>query len=270
MDAINTFNSTLSITVLPVLGNHDAQFVDQEWFVGRSDPFLQQVAHLWSPWLTSLHVMDEFSSAGYYNVVLNTTQWIVLNSLWYDPNNLITHTEQDPGDQYAWLVDVLSNFIDVNVLTINILTHIPPSAETVQLNIILCRFAYKINAIFAAHTHHDHFRLLKCNCDKHNTTIPIYISPSMQTSYHLPSLRIYNIDLKSVMYTQYHLPINQTDLVPSYRLRDYNVQNMQDLYSDLQHNNTAMQLYHRWYSPINNDYCDVKCSLQYLSDILIV
>lgn len=298
------YDLNINTTVVPVLGNHDARFVDQEWETGS--PFLQTVSKLWTPWLQALSSTFEtnsislsdssassllpatplqtFSYAGYYCTTINGRVWIVLNSLWYDPNNFVTRIAHDPGQQWVFLDTVLQQMPGGAKAFIAL--HIPPSTDTIQLNEILCRHVSKIERIFAGHTHHDQFRLLQCAGNLDDTEdksddrsgIPIFIAPSMQTSHHLPSIRLYTTQT----FLQYHLPFNESNLVSSYNLKDYfntgktnqtfnalTFQAMQKMYHSLCTNNTALQMYNTWFNPINSRYCDASCANDLLNDILI-
>lgn len=278
-----------AIQVIPVLGNHDAWFVDQEWNPGSI--FLHEIADLWKPWFDKWNSTEfdsnklnklknspafvSFREFGYYSAIVNNQAWIVLNSLWYDANNLVTKTHIDPGYQYQWLLNEL-NFANTPV---NLAMHIPPSTDTPTLNGILCKFQSKINLIFAGHTHHDHFRLLSCNSkhkDNNDSVTQILIAPSLQTSHHLPSVRIFQDQplqpsRVSFDYEQYHLGVNSTIFERTYQFQSaYNVTNAVFLYDQLQIRGDNLQLFYSFYDPITSGYCDPNCQVNLLDDIIII
>ncbi len=262
----NLVNHYIKTPILPVLGNHDAFIVDQEWSINST--YLHKIADLWRPWLSE-EEYNSFRVYGYYTRFdFFNYDWIVLNSLWYDDNNLSPLNKSMSEMQYTWLNNTLFNYNQTKQT--NILLHIPINPEYTRLKEIICMYSHKINYIYAGHTHHDHFKLVTCESglinpiinknNPNNKTIPILISPSVQTSYHLPSIRQY---LSFTDYIQWHLPINATEYVKSYQFSEmysYDTREIQLVRDKINSDNTTFQEYCKWYNPGGKTNCADKSS----------
>ncbi|XP_025932146.1 acid sphingomyelinase-like phosphodiesterase 3b isoform X2 [Apteryx rowi] len=154
------------------MGNHD--FHPKNQFPGKEHRIYNQTAELWRSWLNDTSV-PLFRAGAFYSEKLpspNTRgRMIVLNTnLYYDQNNQ-TAAEEDPGGQFQWLEETLTNASKAEEM-VYIAGHIPPgffekkrSKPWFQSNFnerylkIVQKHHRVIAAQFFGHHHTDSFRM---------------------------------------------------------------------------------------------------------------
>uniref|UniRef100_A0A8C3BVF8 Acid sphingomyelinase-like phosphodiesterase n=1 Tax=Cairina moschata TaxID=8855 RepID=A0A8C3BVF8_CAIMO len=112
--------------VYAAMGNHD--FHPKNQFPGKGHRIYNQTAEMWRPWLNEASI-PLFRAGAFYSEKLpspNTRgRMIVLNTnLYYDQNNE-TAGEEDPGGQFQWLEETLTNASKAEEM-VYIVGHIPP------------------------------------------------------------------------------------------------------------------------------------------------
>nr|XP_025958290.1 acid sphingomyelinase-like phosphodiesterase 3b isoform X1 [Dromaius novaehollandiae] len=112
--------------VYAVMGNHD--FHPKNQLPGKEHRIYNQTAELWRSWLNDASV-PLFRAGAFYSEKLpspNTRgRMIVLNTnLYYDQNNE-TADEEDPGGQFQWLEETLTNASKAEEM-VYIAGHVPP------------------------------------------------------------------------------------------------------------------------------------------------
>ncbi|KAM5322050.1 acid sphingomyelinase-like phosphodiesterase 3b [Glossophaga mutica] len=112
--------------VYAALGNHD--FHPKNQLPAGSNNIYNRVAELWRPWLSNESVAL-FKEGAFYTETLpgprRTGRVVVLNTNLYYSNNEQTANMADPGQQFQWLEDVLSNSSRAGE-RVYIVGHVPP------------------------------------------------------------------------------------------------------------------------------------------------
>ncbi|XP_015738978.1 acid sphingomyelinase-like phosphodiesterase 3b [Coturnix japonica] len=112
--------------VFAAMGNHD--FHPKNQFPGKENRIYNQTAELWRSWLNEASI-PLFRAGAFYSEKLpspNTRgRMIVLNTnLYYDQNSQ-TAGEEDPGGQFQWLEETLTNASKAEEM-VYIVGHVPP------------------------------------------------------------------------------------------------------------------------------------------------
>ncbi|KFV08268.1 Acid sphingomyelinase-like phosphodiesterase 3b, partial [Tauraco erythrolophus] len=112
--------------VYAAMGNHD--FHPKNQFPGKEHRIYNRTAELWRPWLNDTSI-PLFRAGAFYSEKLPSPstrgRMVVLNTnLYYDQNNE-TAGEEDPGGQFQWLEETLTNASRANEM-VYIVGHIPP------------------------------------------------------------------------------------------------------------------------------------------------
>ncbi|KAM7083518.1 acid sphingomyelinase-like phosphodiesterase 3b isoform 2-T3 [Ciconia maguari] len=112
--------------VYAAMGNHD--FHPKNQFPGKEHRIYNQTAELWRPWLNDASV-PLFRAGAFYSEKLPSPRtrgrMVVLNTnLYYDQNDE-TAGEEDPGGQFQWLEETLTNASRADEM-VYIVGHIPP------------------------------------------------------------------------------------------------------------------------------------------------
>ncbi|GJQ73032.1 hypothetical protein Trydic_g1666 [Trypoxylus dichotomus] len=203
-----------SISVYPVLGNHEAHPCNYYSPENVSDAVSSQwlydyVADDWSKWLpedTKLTIRN----GGFYTVLVRKGFRIIgINSnLCYTDNIWLFFDDVDPHGQLQWLVDTLAE-AEKNGEVVHLLAHVPPGSlecwhpwdnEFVR---IVNRFSHVIKAQFNGHTHTDEIRIF-LNDNKDNAVNVAYNGASFTTFVGMnPNYRLYDTDSKSFEVTDY-------------------------------------------------------------------
>ncbi|XP_021016554.1 acid sphingomyelinase-like phosphodiesterase 3b [Mus caroli] len=112
--------------VFAALGNHD--FHPKNQFPAQSNHIYNQVAELWRPWLSN-ESYALFKRGAFYSEKLpgpsRAGRVVVLNTNLYYSNNEQTAGMADPGQQFQWLGDVLSNASRDGEM-VYVIGHVPP------------------------------------------------------------------------------------------------------------------------------------------------
>ncbi|XP_031234800.1 acid sphingomyelinase-like phosphodiesterase 3b [Mastomys coucha] len=112
--------------VYAALGNHD--FHPKNQFPAQSNNIYNQVAELWRSWLSN-ESYALFKRGAFYSEKLpgpgRAGRVVVLNTNLYYTNNEQTAGMADPGEQFQWLGDVLSNASRHGEM-VYIIGHVPP------------------------------------------------------------------------------------------------------------------------------------------------
>ncbi|KAM6239682.1 acid sphingomyelinase-like phosphodiesterase 3b [Porphyrio hochstetteri] len=112
--------------VYAAMGNHD--FHPKNQFPGREHRIYNRTAELWRPWLKDTSI-PLFRAGAFYTETLPSPSLrgrvVVLNTnLYYDQNDL-TAGEEDPGGQFQWLEETLTNASQADEM-VYIVGHVPP------------------------------------------------------------------------------------------------------------------------------------------------
>ncbi|NXS14334.1 ASM3B phosphodiesterase, partial [Neodrepanis coruscans] len=112
--------------VYAAMGNHD--FHPKNQFPGKKHRIYNQTVELWRPWLSDAS-LPLFRAGAFYSEKLpgpvTRGRMVVLNTnLYYDQNNE-TAGEEDPGGQFQWLEETLTNASRTDEM-VYIVGHIPP------------------------------------------------------------------------------------------------------------------------------------------------
>ncbi|XP_054547154.1 acid sphingomyelinase-like phosphodiesterase 3b, partial [Talpa occidentalis] len=112
--------------VYAALGNHD--FHPKNQFPPKSNNIYNRVAEMWRPWLSNESVAL-FKKGAFYSEKLSgpgrAGRIVVLNTNLYYSNNEQTDGMVDPGWQFQWLEDVLTNASQDKEM-VYIIGHVPP------------------------------------------------------------------------------------------------------------------------------------------------
>ncbi|KAM6216972.1 acid sphingomyelinase-like phosphodiesterase 3b [Rhynchocyon petersi] len=158
--------------VYAALGNHD--FHPKNQFPAGSNTIYNQVAEMWRPWLTNESIAL-FKEGAFYSEKLpginRVGRIVVLNTNLYYSNNEQTAGMADPGQQFQWLEDVLTNASQAREM-VYIIGHVPPGFFEKTRNKAWFRQAFNerylevvrkhhrvIAGQFFGHHHTDSFRL---------------------------------------------------------------------------------------------------------------
>lgn len=112
--------------VYAALGNHD--FHPKNQFPAESNSIYNRVAELWRPWLSN-ESFALFKEGAFYSEKLpgpsRAGRVVVLNTNLYYSSNQQTASMADPGQQFQWLGEVLSNASRDGEM-VYIIGHVPP------------------------------------------------------------------------------------------------------------------------------------------------
>ncbi|NXJ92853.1 ASM3B phosphodiesterase, partial [Corythaixoides concolor] len=162
--------------VYAAMGNHD--FHPKNQFPGKEHRIYNRTAELWRPWLNDTSI-PLFRAGAFYSEKLPSPstrgRMVVLNTnLYYDQNNE-TADEEDPGGQFQWLEETLTNASRANE-TVYVVGHIPPGFFEKKRSKPWFRSGFNerylkivqehhrvIAAQFFGHHHTDSFRMFYCN-----------------------------------------------------------------------------------------------------------
>ena len=279
------------VPVLACLGNHDAWPIDQLWPNLTSQIYLPQVAKMWSAWLTDENVKT-FSEGGYYSQLLAPGQRVmVMNSLFFDKNNLALCGDANQTDfagQWGWMVSTLDTARQNNE-KVWIVGHIPPgSSESIfwfsaLFQTLVAEYQDVISSQFWGHSHLDEVRFMR---DLGGNVVSLaYIAPSLMPDNHYPAVRryLYNKTTGVILdYEQYWLNFTAQLDSPSvflnyslgysakdaYQMQDLTVSAWADLDSRFRQNRTLLQRYYAFNKPnTTRQICDAECELDLLCDI---
>lgn len=276
--------------IIPIRGNHDSCPIDQQW--KANETLSENIAKLWKPWFDDFDddntAYNTFKSYGYYTLqIVEGVYVIAIDTLWNDKNNIITHYETDPGNQYAWLEKTLSDY-ERRDADVWVLMHIPLGSgemsnnASLKLQSMFARYNDTIKYIFAGHTHNDHFKFIRDD----NNTIAGYlmIDASMESDHRNPSFRRYFYDretFKILDYEQYVLNFtNQLEndefvgfdlsyvFTKQYNVPDVSLSSYLSLDEKLAINESMFSAYYHNYTPLETyPICEDECRKNLLCEI---
>ncbi|NXT23684.1 ASM3B phosphodiesterase, partial [Syrrhaptes paradoxus] len=112
--------------VYAAMGNHD--FHPKSQLPGRAHRMYNATAELWRPWLDDSSI-PLFRAGAFYSEKLPSPgtrgRMVVLNTNLYYDQNRETADEEDPGGQFQWLEETLTNASRANEM-VYIVGHVPP------------------------------------------------------------------------------------------------------------------------------------------------
>ncbi|NXT58850.1 ASM3B phosphodiesterase, partial [Pluvianellus socialis] len=112
--------------VYAAMGNHD--FHPKNQFPGKAHRIYNRTAELWRPWLNDTSV-PLFRAGAFYSEKLpiprTRGRMVVLNTNLYYDQNVQTAGEEDPGGQFQWLEETLTNASRADEM-VYIVGHVPP------------------------------------------------------------------------------------------------------------------------------------------------
>ncbi|NWQ67717.1 ASM3B phosphodiesterase, partial [Neopipo cinnamomea] len=162
--------------VYAAMGNHD--FHPKNQFPGKEHRIYNQTAELWRPWLSDAS-LPVFRAGAFYSEKLPSPgtrgRIVVLNTnLYYDQNDE-TAAEEDPGGQFQWLEETLTNASRADEM-VYIVGHVPPGFFEKKRGKAWFRRGFNerylgivqkhhrvIAAQFFGHHHTDSFRMFYSN-----------------------------------------------------------------------------------------------------------
>lgn len=212
--------------ILPVLGNHDAPFVDQfDSQLEDHRKFLEAVCKKWN-WIKDPNLC-KYGFYAFEHHSLPNTKVLGLNSVIWEEDNIIGLLSNDSKVQWEWMVGQLKDSQARNQ-HVWLHMHIPPGSSYVEdinealepliSNLTLSDGSPVVSAVFTGHTHHSEFRVLKNS--RGEVTNIVWSAPSVVPSGHYPGYRVYEASekLELLGYSDPHLRSPQ---VPSIELLDY-------------------------------------------------
>jgi len=223
-----------STAIFPSLGNHDT--VPVNLFDPNNATYISQlhaIGSLWSKWLTP-DALKQFLVAGYYTMSFSSSLRIVsLNTnLWSTLNTLISPQDPDPGQQLAWLEQVLINATLHNEKVL-LLGHVPPGGPEICLGSffnyypqvndrfidLLLEYKGVVAGSFFGHLHADLFSLVNSQCSSKararstaSTAPPlpddnqgeIWAAPAVVPNPYNSAVRLWMYDVNTGNLTNYH------------------------------------------------------------------
>ncbi|NXX80832.1 ASM3B phosphodiesterase, partial [Urocolius indicus] len=225
--------------VYAAMGNHD--FHPKNQFPGKEHRIYNQTAELWRPWLSDASVAL-FRAGAFYSEKLPSPSTrgriVVLNTnLYYDQNDE-TVSEEDPGGQFQWLEETLTNASKAGEM-VYIVGHVPPgffekkrgkawfrSGSNQRYLELVQRHHRVIAAQFYGHHHTDSFRMFY-----NHTGSPINVMflapgvtpwkttlPGVKNGANNPGIRVIHYDpdtLQVLDMVTYYLNLTQANLMAS-------------------------------------------------------
>ncbi|ELT99701.1 hypothetical protein CAPTEDRAFT_165421 [Capitella teleta] len=197
--------------VYPLLGNHD--YHPRNQLPGKTNNIYESLATMWQDWLNeggrNPEVLETFRKGGYYTKIMveldEKIRALVLNTNLYYLANEATDGIDDPGEQFAWMEEVLQGATQEDE-KVHVFVHIPPgtdfrSQQNSRFNRLIVKYADVILGIYAGHHHFDSFRIYY---DEQNAepVAGMFISPSVSplkgylddSIPHNPAIRKYIFD----------------------------------------------------------------------------
>jgi sphingomyelin phosphodiesterase len=208
------------------IGNHESFPVDNYDHLSNRDAwFFQNMSQSFSGLITQAAEADMLKH-GYYaqRIPERNLKIVSLLGASYDSLNFFNFARDfDPLGQLKWLEQELARSEALNEDVI-IVSHIPVGGDfTIAQwndvhNALIERYQNSIAAVFAAHTHLDHFKFYEAQGAAERLTAVNLIAPSLTTMHDLhPSFRVYHIDVETnqvVDYDQYRLDLDKWNKSP--------------------------------------------------------
>ncbi|XP_042636210.1 acid sphingomyelinase-like phosphodiesterase 3b [Orycteropus afer afer] len=140
--------------VYAALGNHD--FHPKSQLPAGSNRIYDRIAELWSPWLSNESIALFKEGAFYSEKLLGPSRAgriVVLNTNLYYTNNGQTAGMADPGQQFQWLENVLTNASQAGEM-VYIIGHVPPGFFEKTRNKAWFRQAFNERYLDVVQKHH--------------------------------------------------------------------------------------------------------------------
>ncbi|KFZ56121.1 Acid sphingomyelinase-like phosphodiesterase 3b, partial [Podiceps cristatus] len=227
--------------VYAAMGNHD--FHPKNQFPGKEHVIYNRTAELWRPWLSDASTLL-FRAGAFYSEKLPSPRTrgrvVVLNTnLYYDQNDK-TAGEEDPGGQFQWLEETLTNASRADEM-VYVVGHIPPgffekkrgkpwfrSGFNERYLKIVQKHHRVIAAQFFGHHHTDSFRMFYSD-----TGSPINVMflapgvtpwkttlPGVNNGANNPGIRVISYDpdtLQVLDMVTYYLNLTRANMMASMR-----------------------------------------------------
>ena len=247
-----------------MLGNHDIFPIDQTLPIVSAHFY----RHLERSWKTT---QSSFLEGGYYRVDINEELcFLVVNSIYYDPNNFSGGLTNQKSEQFAWLDRQLQNCRESKKKSW-ILNHEPPQDGyySTQLKNIISKYKDDIVHQFYGHRHRDQFLLFSSLSGEFVGSG--FLAPSFMPDKHDPAFRIYHSNQTHIHdYDQYTL--NLTNVIQKNNFKytklysfskeygnEPSTKTFIELYRNIQRNaTTRKQFCKRYNMDENNDNCSVQ------------
>lgn len=204
------------VQVIPAIGNHDTWPIDQMAAPPKNAYILNNISNMWrgKNWIPA-NQQKLFNYGGYYRLDLtNNVSALVLNTLYYDRDNLEIIGQTNIANQNTWLQNELHSALENN-RKVWLIGHIFPGAPealdsyTLWMKNIVCNYSNVIVNQFWGHTHTDQFKIYNCS---NNIKSHLYIAPSIVPDKHNPSVRFYQYNRNTfelINYEQYWLNLTR-------------------------------------------------------------
>ena len=252
--------------IINVLGNHDTYPIDQT-FPLLETYIYRELDNIWNLSNISSNP-DDFRRGGFYLYEPKESPlcMLVINSIYYDDNNLIhILKEYDVNQQFDWLEVQLSN-CKAKGKKVWIMNHEPPTSLFYKSTFmkLMDKFQDTILHQFYGHRHIDQFILFK---KKEKVIGSGFLSPSFMPDHHDPCFRVYAYNGTHIHdYTQYCanlrkvIETNQLTYEIKYRFSDvYGQSPTTDSYgkvfNQLKTNDTLFQIFCDLYNVQENSHC---------------
>ncbi|NXD84945.1 ASM3B phosphodiesterase, partial [Halcyon senegalensis] len=231
--------------VYAAMGNHD--FHPKNQFPGKEHRIYNQTAELWRPWLTDASAAL-FRAGAFYSEKLPSPRtrgrMVVLNTNLYYDQNEETAGEEDPGGQFQWLEETLTNASRADEM-VYIVGHVPPgffekkrgkpwfrSGFNQRYLTIVQKHHRVIAAQFFGHHHTDSFRMFYSD-----TGSPINVMflapgvtpwkttlPGVNNGANNPGIRVVDYDpdtLQVLDMVTYYLNLTRANMMASAREEEF-------------------------------------------------
>ncbi|NXY87109.1 ASM3B phosphodiesterase, partial [Alcedo cyanopectus] len=289
--------------VYAAMGNHD--FHPKNQFPGKEHRIYSQTADLWRPWLTDASAAL-FRAGGFYSEKLpgpgTRGRVVVLNTNLYYDQNEETAAEEDPGGQFQWLEETLTNASRAEEM-VYIVGHIPPGFFEKKQGQAWFRRGFNqrylamvqkhhkvIAAQFFGHHHTDSFRMFYSDAGS-----PINVMflapgvtpwkttlPGVTNGANNPGIRVVDYDpatLQVLDMVTYYLNLTRANagsprweqeyrLTEAFQVPDGSARSLQMVLEQLSGDPRALQRYHQFNS-VSYDLspCGQPCSAQHICAI---
>uniref|UniRef100_A0A8C5NZH4 Acid sphingomyelinase-like phosphodiesterase 3b n=1 Tax=Jaculus jaculus TaxID=51337 RepID=A0A8C5NZH4_JACJA len=287
--------------VYAALGNHD--FHPKNQFPAGSNHIYKQVAGLWRPWLSD-ESFALFKEGAFYSEKLpgssRAGRVVVLNTNLYYSSNEQTAGMADPGQQFQWLEDVLSNASRAGEM-VYVIGHVPPGFFEKARNKAWFREGFNqeylkvvqkhhgvIAGQFFGHHHTDSFRMfyddagapisvmfLTPGVTPWKTTLPEVVNGANN-----PGIRVFEYDQATLSLQDmvtYFLNLSQANaqdsphwrleyrLTEAYQVRDAGAGSMHTALSRIASDRDTLQRYYIYNSAGYDDRaCDESCRAEHV------
>ncbi|KFW97060.1 Acid sphingomyelinase-like phosphodiesterase 3b, partial [Phalacrocorax carbo] len=225
--------------VYAAMGNHD--FHPKNQFPGKEHRIYNRTAELWHPWLNDAS-LPLFRAGAFYSEKLPSPsvrgRMVVLNTNLYYDKNEVTAAEEDPGGQFQWLEETLTNASRADE-RVYIVGHVPPgffekkrhkhwfrSGFNEQYLKIVQKHHRVIAAQFFGHHHMDSFRMFYN--DRGSPISVMFVAPGVtpwkttlpgvNNGANNPGIRVidYDVDTLEVLdMVTYYLNLTRANMVAS-------------------------------------------------------